>query len=169
MAVIYNDNHFYEIFVPKLKEAINYVLENITEENIKAIDAMIYTSNSPDVYNRTYEFREAWDKTTASSGNTATGSFFYEPSKMSINPEDGQHASLVTGEDFREYLADVIYNGFNDKLFGGGWWSNGRNAFKVLQQWLTNSQFRQLFEEGMTKAGIPWSKSVGAVQREAIK
>ena len=43
MAVIYNDNHFYEIFVPKLKEAINYVLENITEENIKAIDAMIYT------------------------------------------------------------------------------------------------------------------------------
>ena len=88
---------------------------------------------------------------------------------MSINPEDGQHASLVTGEDFREYLADVIYNGFKDKLFGGGWWSNGRNAFKVLQQWLTNSQFRQLFEEGMTKAGIPWSKSVGAVQREAIK
>ena len=50
MAVIYNDNHFYEIFVPKLKEAINYVLENITEENIKAIDAMIYHSNSPDVY-----------------------------------------------------------------------------------------------------------------------
>ena len=76
MAVIYNDNHFYEIFVPKLKEAINYVLENITEENIKAIDAMIYTSNSPDVYSRTYEFREAWDKTTASSGNTATGSVF---------------------------------------------------------------------------------------------
>ena len=37
MAVIYNDNHFYEIFVPKLKEAINYVLENITEENINEV------------------------------------------------------------------------------------------------------------------------------------
>ena len=170
MAVqITNEAQLVSIFVPKLKEAVNYVVQKIWNENRELVRLIVYESYQPSMYERTGEFKEAWDTSVKRVGNYIEGEFKYDPRIMEVNPFLGQHASVITGEPSTTYLADIIYQGLSGHIFGTGYWTQKRDAWSALDKWLSNTTFRKIFEEGMTKAGIPWKKSIGGVHVEKSK
>ena len=186
MAVqITNEAQLSNIFVPKLKEAVNYVVQKIWNENRALIEQLVYEvqgqgyyggasayTENPNIdkkYQRTGQFKEAWDTSVKSMGNYIEGEFKYDSRVMEVNSALGQHASVITGEPSTTYLADIIYQGLAGHIFGTGYWTQKRDAWSALDKWLTNSTFRKIFEEGMTKAGIPWKKSIGGVSVEKSK
>ena len=186
MAVqITSEAQLVNVFVPKLKEAVDYVVQKIWNENKSLIEQLVYEvqgqgyygdasayTENPNIdkkYQRTGQFKEAWDTSVKSVGKYIEGEFKYDPRVMEVNPALGQHASVVTGESSTAYLADIIYQGLAGHIFGTGYWTQKRNAWAALDKWLSNPTFRKIFEEGMTKAGIPWKKSRGGVNVEKSK
>lgn len=166
---IRNPTQLNNVFVPKLKQAVDYVVQKIWNENRELVRLIVYESYQPSMYERTGEFKEAWDTSVKSLGSYIEGEFKYDPKTMVANPALGQHASVVTGEPSASYLADIIYQGLAGHIFGTGYWTKKRDAWSALDKWLTNNTFRKIFEEGMTKAGIPWKKSIGGVNVEKRK
>lgn len=180
MAVqITSEAQLVNIFVPKLKEAVNYIVQKIWNENRELVRLIVYESYHPSRYNRTGEFKEAWDTKVDAKGNHINGEFYYDWSKLTPGDDDpespryGQHVSAIDRFLMTEYLAEVIYQGKAGPAFGHGVqtgaWAQKRDAWTALDKWLTNSTFRKIFEEGMTKAGIPWKKSIGGVSVEKSK
>lgn len=180
MAVqIKNETQLTSIFVPKLKEAVDYIVQKIWNENRELIRLIVYESYQPSRYNRTGEFKEAWDTKSSTKGNHIEGEFYYDWNKLTPGDDDpespryGQHVSAIDRFLMTEYLAEVIYQGKAGPAFGHGVhtgaWADKRDAWSALDKWLSNSTFRKIFEEGMTKAGIPWKKSIGGVHVEKSK
>lgn len=182
---IRNEVELQSIFIPKLKDAVDYVVQKIWNENRSLIEQLVYEAQGQGYYNsasaytvnpsidkeykRTGEFKEAWDTNVKTMGKYVEGEFKYDPRKMTVNPALGQHASVVTGDSSTAYLADIIYQGLAGYIFGKGYWTKKRNAWSALDKWLTNTQFRKIFEEGMTYAGIPWKGNKGPVKVERQK
>lgn len=180
MAVqIKNEAQLMNIFVPKLKEAVDYVVQKIWNENRELIRIIVYESYQPSRYNRTGEFKEAWNTKVNAKGRHIEGEFYYDWGKLTPGDDDpespryGQHVSGIDRFLMTEYLADVIYQGLAGPAFGhgihSGPWTEKRDVWATLDKWLSNSTFRRIFEEGMTKAGIPWKKSIGGVSVEKRK
>lgn len=170
MAVqIKNEAQLINIFIPKLKKAVEYVVQKIWNENRELIRVLVYESYDPVKYERTGEFKEAWDTSVKSLGKHIEGEFKYDSRIMEVNSTLGQHASIITGEPSVAYLADIIYQGTAGHIFGEGPWTKKRDVWSTLDSWLTNEKFRKIFEEGMTKAGIPWKKSIGGISVEKTK
>lgn len=165
---IKNEAELKRLLLNSLNEVVKYVLENIDEENVKAIDAVIYGSYDPVQYNRTYEFREAWrqESSVSVSGSIVKGKYSFDGSRLKPNPVLAQHASLVDGTPFQVYLADVIYQGTAGILFGNPSWAQNRNAYDVLDKWLNKTKFRELFEEGMNRAGLTYHHNKAALKKE---
>lgn len=157
-----NEAQMKEAILPLLQKAVNYVIDEIFKENNKDVLDVVYGGYSPTFYDRTEEFAGAWTVDEGGYGGDVGGEFRYAPEYIGTGPAP-YHASVVDGESSREYLADILYYGSRSMLFGHGGWTGKRNAFKVLDKWLTNSRFRQLFETGMSKAGIPWKRSTGGI------
>lgn len=182
---ITSESQLSRIFVPKLKEAVDYVVQKIWNENRSLIEQLVYEvqgqgyyessssyTENPNIdkqYQRTGQFKEAWDTNVKSLRNYIEGEFKYDPRIMEVNPSLGQHASVITGDPSTSYLADIIYEGLSGHIFGTGYWTQKRDAWSALDKWLSNSKFRQIFEEGMTKAGIPWENSRGGIKVEKRK
>lgn len=183
MAIqITNETQLSNIFIPKLKEAVDYVVQKIWNENRSLIEQLVYEvqgqgyygranayTENPNIdkqYERTGQFKEAWDTSVKSVGSYIEGEFKYNPRIMEANPDLGQHASVITGIPSAEDLAHIIYDGVAGHIFGVGYWTQKRDAWSALDKWLSNKQFRKIFEEGMTLAGIPWKRNIGKVQVE---
>ena len=176
-----NDSQLKRMFVPKIREAVDLLVQKIWNENRELVRKIVYESYSPTKYNRTGEFKEAWDTDTTQNLFTGKvqGSFFYDPEKLTPGDNDpespryGQHVSAIDRMLMTTYLAEVIYQGKSGPAFGHGVhtgaWADKRDAWSALDKWLSNSTFRKIFEEGMTKAGIPWKKSIGGVYVEKSK
>ena len=167
--VITNPSQLASIFMPKLQEAVEYTVQKIWSENRELIQTLIYEPYQPLIYERTMQFKEAWDIDVKSSTDHIEGEFKYNPSAMEPDPLLGQHASIVTGEPSMEDLAHIIYDGVAGHIFGTGYWTQKRDAWSALDKWLTNKQFRKIFEESMTRAGIPWKTNKGKLRVEKSK
>lgn len=177
MAVkqIRNQMELQLFIVPKIREVVDYVVQKIWNENRELIRVLVYESYEPSMYERTGEFKESWDTETTTSGNKVSGIFKYMPDKLTVNREKWQHGSsyISEGQEYETtmttYLADVIYQGLAGPMFGQGPWTKKRNAWSALDKWLSNTQFRSIFEEGMTKAGLSWIRNRGRVIVEKRK
>lgn len=180
MAVqITNESQLISIFVPKLKEAVDYIVQKIWNENKELIQMIVYDSYEPSRYNRTGEFKEAWNTKVNTQGNHIEGEFYYDWNKLTPGDDDpespryGQHVSAIDRFLMTEYLIEVIYQGLAGPAFGHGvqtgTWANKRDAWSALDKWLTKDTFRRIFEEGMTKAGISWKRNKGGVKVEKNK
>ena len=140
--------------------AVQYILNELLKENKDLIQQIVYDAYSPVVYERTNEFKnDAWDVSTKkdNAGPNVKGEFEYYPKGMkTVDSVTGQHASVLTGKDMRDYLADIIYQGVTDSLFGDGPWTQPRNAFAELDKWMDSRKLRKLMETGMRKAGLSY-------------
>lgn len=180
-----NEKELRDMIAPQMQEAVESLIDEIIEKNIDIIERVVYdynysSGNYEDYdyggeyggeYQRTGEFKEAWSMKT--DGHSTWGykeiagaDFTYDPDKIYTfdrpNNSPPRHQS-IDNKPVNEYLADLIYQGH-----GGIWNMPKRNAFESLEKWLTKSQFRLLFQDGMTRAGIQWKKSAGGIIRRKL-
>ena len=159
-------------FIPLLKNAVDYVVQKIWNENRELVRQIVYEAYQPEVYDRTGEFKEAWETDVKSVRNVVEGKFQYQPKDLTVDEE--HHASIIDGQPMTTYLAEIIYEGMagaiyqsgyarQSKMFKGQAWAKKRNAWKALLKWLGRNKMKQLFEEGMKKQGIEFKRHTSAI------
>lgn len=157
---------------PPLIVALDYVLQQIAERNEDLIMRIIYNNYNPEVYERTDEFRQAWDYSLSSKSNQALGTFSYSETSsdagriMHYNPALGQHGTpdsfgqdiMNAWGDAREYLAEIIYEGKSSKVFGHGPWTRKRDVWSQLIKTVDSKAMSTWFERGLKYAGLKYRK-----------
>lgn len=157
---------------PPLVVALDYVLQKISERNEELIMKIIYNNYTPEVYERTYEFKEAWDYSLSSGGNQVLGTFGYSETSiaagniMHYNPSLGQHGTpdsfgekvMQAWGDAREYLAEIIYQGKSSHVFGRGAWTRKRDVWSPLIKTVSSNRLYTWFSEGLTYAGLKYRR-----------
>lgn len=158
--------------MPVLRKAARYVAEQILLKNEELVQQIVYNAYTPKRYNRTGEFKKAWNTESYATGNVASGEFRYDPDKLSFY--DDHHMSIVDGQPMTDYLADIIYEGMagaiyqpgyarNYKPFKGQAWTKKRDVWKALLGWLKIRQLKSLFEEGLRRQGVAFTRTNAAV------
>lgn len=157
---------------PPLVVALDYVLQKIAERNEDLIMRIIYNNYTPEVYDRTDEFKEAWDYSLSSSGNQVLGTFGYTETStdagriMNYIPQKGQHGTpdsfgqeiMSAWGDAREYLAEIIYEGKSSDVFGNGPWTRKRDVWEPLMKSIDSKAMTTWFERGLQYAGLKYRK-----------
>ena len=91
--------------MPDLKRVVDYVVQKIWNENRELVRKIVYDSYEPVEYDRTGQFKEAWDTEAHITGDTATGEFKFDPDKL--DSYDNHHASIVDGQPMQDYLVNM--------------------------------------------------------------
>ena len=157
---ITNNNALQAAVVADLKNVVDYVVQKLWEENRDLVQKIVYDGYQPEEYERTNEFKEAWNTDVKTLNNFVQGEFKYDSRLLTVDTDNGQHSSLVDGTPMTEYLAEVIYDGLsgaiyepgyakNSSRFKGEAWANKRDVWSALLKWFNKTKLRQLFEEGM--------------------
>lgn len=176
MAVeVRNDAELTRMIMPALEKAVDYVVQKIWNENRELVRIMVYEAYQPSIYERTGEFKEAWYTDVKTNGNVVHGEFKYAPDKMNVgwpsteygSPQYGRHASALDNFDARPYLAEIIYEGCAGPAFGhgikDGAWAEKRNVWAELNKKIGKNKIKQLFEEGLRRQGITFSRHKSAI------
>lgn len=155
-----NDDEVRAMIIPDLKNVVDYVVQKIWNDNRELVREIVYAAYSPVEYNRTGDFKEAWDTDVSSGGSAVHGVFKYAPDLMS------PHTSMWSGEDIREGLAKIIYQGLagdftgrykyasDNPGFAGQAWTSGRNAWSRLKKELGKRKLKSYFTAGLRANGI---------------
>ena len=162
---ITNDNALQAAVVADLKNVVDYVVQKLWEENRDLVQKIVYDGYQPEEYERTNEFKEAWNTDVKTLNSFIQGEFKYDSRLLTVNADNGQHSSLADGAPMTEYLAEVIYDGLsgaiyepgyakNSSRFKGEAWANKRDVWSALLKWFNKTKLKQLFEEGMRRQGI---------------
>lgn len=162
---ITNNNALQAAVVADLKNVVDYVVQKLWEENRDLIQKIVYDGYQPEEYERTDEFKEAWDTEVKTLNNFIQGEFKYDSRLLTVDTDNGQHSSLVDGTPMIEYLAEVIYDGLSGAIYEPGYaknssrfkgqpWANKRDVWSALLKWFNKTKLKQLFEEGMRRQGI---------------
>lgn len=168
-----NELEIKKAIVPVLEKAVDYVVQKIWNENRELIQHIVYDAYDPSIYERSGEFKQAWD--TSSSSNiakgTAQGKFEYKPDSMFVGspsteygtPGYGKHASAVDNLDARPYLAEIIYQGMAGPAFGNGPihdgpWAKKRNVWEALNKIIGKDKIKAYFEEGLSRQGVNFKR-----------
>lgn len=166
---ITNNNALQAAVVADLKNVVDYVVQKLWEENRDLIQKIVYDGYQPEEYERTNEFKEAWNTEVKTLNNFVQGEFKYDSRLLTVDTDNGQHSSLVDGTPMTEYLAEVIYDGLSGAIYEPGYaknssrfkgqpWANKRDVWSALLKWFNKTKLRQLFEEGMRKEGLDFIK-----------
>ena len=157
-----NETQLQAVIAQALIPVINRVLERIVEDNRNLIQEYIYDNDTPSVYERTEEFKEAWETQSAEvAGDHVKGEFFYAPDKMSVDPGAFQHGSYYySPNDIREYLAEIIYQGGAGPMFGEGFWRNKRDVWNRLINHLGKRRLLSYVSDALRAEGIAFKRGV---------
>lgn len=138
-----------------LTTAITSTISAIHGKNEEEIQQIVY-SYPNNWYGRTMDFKNAWDMEV---GGLEGEMYFDEGAISTGSSEDGVHASVVSGASMASVMPEIIYQ------WGMGCIQRptGRDAWKALDSYLTNTQMRSLFEAGLNASGLPWKRSTGAI------
>ncbi len=153
MTLLKNDPELTRFFCDKIKEASEYIADKLIEINKDSIQEVVYDIYSPTEYQRNPEatsFKNAWDKKISTSEQTVETEVFYAPDRMAL------HESVLTGQDVRPYLVNIIYQGLAGHIFGVGAWTEPRDAFARLEQKLQSgaNSLDKIVKQGLKNAGL---------------
>ena len=169
MTKLKNETELKSFLMPKLKTAVDYIVQKIWNENREVVRQIIYDVYQPKQYERTNQFRQAWGTDVKVMNTVVEGEFKYDPRLLEVNPSMGQHSSIVDntyGDPMTTYLADIIYQGLagdftgqyryakNNPKFAGEAWTKKRDAWKQLQDSLGRSLLKKWIKEGFEYAGL---------------
>src|SRR5574344_2764195 len=98
-----DDDSLSSAITDRLKIAVQYVVDRILTENDSTILDVVYSTYAPSEYQRTGEFQKAWDTKVGSMKKYVEGEFFYDSRELTVDPEIGQHASVVSKDSVAEY------------------------------------------------------------------
>ena len=166
---ITNNNALQAAVVADLKNVVDYVVQKLWEENRDLVQKIVYDGYQPEEYERTNEFKEAWNTDVKTLHNAVQGEFKYDSRLLTVDTDNGQHSSLVDGTPMTEYLAEVIYDGLSGAIYEPGYaknssrfkgqpWANKRDVWSALLKWFNKTKLRRLFEEGMRQQGVNFIK-----------
>ena len=113
------------------------MMDAILTENDSTILDVVYSTYAPSSYDRTGDFQEAWDTRVGTAYKTAEGEFYFKPETMTVDydADPPQHAS-VDKNSVTQYMADILYQGAMGCIYR----PTNRNAWKVLDKWLSNTK-----------------------------
>ena len=162
---ITNNNALQAAVVADLKNVVDYVVQKLWEENRDLVQKIVYDGYQPEEYERTNEFKEAWNTDVKTLNSFIQGEFKYDSRLLTVDTDNGQHSSLVDGTPMTEYLAEVIYDGLSGAIYEPGYaknssrfkgqpWANKRDVWSALLKWFNKTKLWQLFEEGMRQQGV---------------
>lgn len=189
MPKVSNNKELQEALKKDLQKVVDYVIQKIWNENRTVIRHTVYLAGTPTVYNRTYEFIEAWDTIASSKVDyggywgkaDARGTFYYKPSEMHAGSTDiadssyGQHVGIARpyyNEPSNQYLAEILYEGISG---GSAWndrthWSHKkRNAYKELIRVIGRRNLKNWIQDGMRHVGLTFiahNKSISITTRD---
>ena len=169
-----NDAQLEALFMPLLRNAADYIVQKIWNENRELIRKIVYDAYHPEQYQRTGEFKEAWDTSVKTLRNTVEGRFNYDPRLLTVDGE--HHGSIINGQPMTTYLAEVIYEGLAGDIYHGGYardnpafsgeaWARKRDVWAALNKWFTKTKLRELFEESMRAQGVNVQRHNVAITR----
>lgn len=161
-----NEKQLVDSITKGLNTAVTFVMEEIKDTNEKLIDDMVYGAYDPTWYGRTGEFGNAWDKDVSSLSGYVEGNFFYNSNGMTVNQEYGVHANVSDGMPTTGYLPDILYEAGKIGCIPH---PTKRNAWKALDNYLSNSMMRSMFETGLGRSGLPWERGHGRITKDKIK
>lgn len=167
MPTAKSEAELYQMLAAPLQKATDYVVQKIWNENREIVRVVVYEAYHPTAYNRSGEFKEAWNYTSGSHnlrrGSTATSEFYYSPESMNMGSpyhyasNYGQHIG-VAGDyfnvDARQYLADIIYGAIKCGSAFGDNFPKKRDAWKELIKRIGKRKIKQWMKEGMQMAGL---------------
>lgn len=158
MANLRSESEIERFLQPKIEIIVDEILKGIEEWNQREIERVVYAAGQPEVYQRTYEFEDAWEgKVTKSEPHEVEGEFTYMPNMMTT-VEPGIHASVIVDygyiDDVRPYLAEIIYEGLAGKIFGTGFWTEKRDAWERLIKIVGGSKMKTWINRGARRAGL---------------
>lgn len=159
-----NNQELENILMPALEKAIDYVVQKIWNDNRELIRTIVYESYQPEEYERTGEFKEAWDTDVKRLGNFVHGEMKYDPRELTVNYSKWQHGSEYLQQPMTTYLAEIIYQGLSGDLFGEGTWTKKRDVWEALNKKIGIRKIKQYFEEGMRKNGLNFRDHTASVQ-----
>lgn len=159
-----NNQELENILMPSLEKAIDYVVQKIWNDNRELIRTIVYESYQPEEYERTGEFKEAWDTDVKRLGNFVHGEMKYDPRELTVNYSKWQHGSEYLQQPMTTYLAEIIYQGLSGDLFGEGPWTKKRDVWEALNKKIGIRKIKQYFEEGMRKNGLDFRGHTASVQ-----
>lgn len=150
--------------MPILEKVINYVVQKILSDNQELIEQMIYDSYSPIEYERTGQFKEAWEADSKRIRNYAEGEMKFDSRELVVDYDNWQHGSKYLQEPMTTYLAEIIYQGLSGDMFGTGAWTNKRNVWEALIKKIGIRKIKEYFEEGMRANGLEYRGHTAAVK-----
>lgn len=165
-----NNQELENMLMPALEKAIDYVVQKIWNDNRELIRTIVYESYQPEEYERTGEFKEAWDTDVKRLGNFVRGEMKYDPRELTVNYNKWQHGSrYVSNGELHEtvmttYLAEVIYQGLSGDFFGEGPWTKKRDVWAALNREVGIRKIKQYFEEGMRRNGLDFRGHTASVK-----
>lgn len=140
--------------------AVEHTISKVKSENQDSIEEEVYGAYSPSWYERTQDFLNAWETETSGGAGHVEGEMYYESGDIGIGDADsGQHVSVVTGASQAGSMPAILYQAG----MGCVPRPTHRDAWKNLDRKLTNSEIRQIFEEGLSASGMPWKRKTGAI------
>lgn len=162
-----------------LTKVANYVAQKVWNENRAQIEQVVYQSYVPKDYNRTGEFKDAWDATAYNDGNKATGKMFYSPGQIHpgstdpASPNFGQHLAIADGNNVSagdpsaDYLADIIYYGLSGDAWN--WNDRKRDAWGALNKVVGRRKMKKYIEEGFRFYGVQYESHNKAIHLRTTK
>ena len=169
MAKSRNNLQTSQMLIPNIKIAVDYLVKKILEENKVIVTQIVYEAYNPVKYQRTNEFKEAWDTKVSTAGNLVEGEFKYDPRLLTVYPDTGQHSSIAyntLGDPMTTYLADIVYQGLagdftgdykyakQNPKFKNQEWTKKRDAWNQLEKALGSRLLKQWMKEGFALAGL---------------
>lgn len=167
MPTARSEAELYQMLAAPLQKATDYVVQKIWNENREIVRVVVYEAYQPTEYNRSGEFKEAWNYTSGShnlrKGSTATSEFYYSLESMNMGSpyhyasNYGQHIG-VAGDyfnvDARQYLADIVYGAIKWGSAFGDNFPKKRDAWTALVKRIGKRKIKQWMKEGMQMAGL---------------
>ena len=106
----------------KCQEALDRTTDRVLDKLGEFIQNDVYESYSPTFYDRTFDFKNSWEKTSAKlKGKIVEAEIFQNIKTLEFNSEKFQHGSNVWVEawnDNENELAHIINDGAIGEAFG---------------------------------------------------
>jgi len=156
----YNETELQSAISKGLVIAVEHTVNQFLKYNKEFIEGYVYGVYSPSWYSRTRDFFNAWKTEVSGGGSSVKGEMAYDSGRIGVGAQDeGQHVSVVTGQSQAENMPELLYQSGMGCIYR----PTGRDAWKKLDIYLSNSTVRSIFEAGLSKSGMPWKRKSGAI------
>jgi len=128
------------------------------------LEQIVYSPYNPSEYSRqgrTGGLLGEWDKTNAiANGNIISSEITEYPDRLNHDPEDFIHGSNYSklGDDIREVLSEIVFEGKSGPFWGEGFWRSPRDAWTPFIALLDDGTVDKMLENEFRIRGIKYIK-----------